>query len=32
MRLTKYFIFATGFLFGKALLVLLGVILIFKKK
>jgi hypothetical protein len=32
MRLIKYFIIAVGFLFSKALIVLLGVILIFKNK
>jgi hypothetical protein len=32
MRLIKYFIIAIGVLFGKALMVLLGVILMFKNK
>jgi len=31
MRVIKYFIVAVGFLFGKALLVLLGIILMFKR-
>ena len=31
MRLIKYFIIAVGFLFSKALMILLGLMLMFKK-